>query len=64
MLSKENGNIVRNPKANAFIERLHLTIGKIIHTFSEDNLDENDPWRGTVLAATIFTVLATYHTTM
>ena len=55
----------RNPQANAIIERIHQTIGNIIHTFqAQENpyLDETDPWGG-ILAATMFAVRATYHTT-
>jgi hypothetical protein len=55
----------RNPQANAIIERVHQTIGNIIRTFQvQDNyLDENDPWEG-ILAATMFAIRATYHTTL
>jgi hypothetical protein len=61
---KRKGTTVRNPQANAIIERvLHQTIGNIIKTFSKDNLAVNDPWGG-ILVATMFVVRATYHTTM
>jgi transposase InsO family protein len=55
----------RNPQANAIIERVHQTIGNIIRTFQvQDNyLDEDDPWEG-ILAATMFAIRATYHTTL
>lgn len=55
---------VRNPQANAIIERVHQTIGNMIRTFSVENmeLDETDPWSG-VLAATMFAIRATMHTT-
>ena len=55
----------RNPQANAIIERIHQTIGNIIRTFQaheDPYLDETDPWGG-ILAATMFAVRATYHTT-
>jgi hypothetical protein len=45
------------------LERVHQTIGNIIRTFSKENLDEENPW-GSVLAAMMFAVRATYHTTM
>ena len=37
---------IRNPQANAIVERIHQVIGNIIRTFElEDNyLDEDDPW--------------------
>ena len=45
----------RNPKANAILERVHQTIGNIIHTFkvNEMVLDDDNPWDG-ILAATMF----------
>jgi transposase InsO family protein len=44
---QRKGITVRNPQANAKIERIHQTIGKIICTFeiqNSDDLDENNPW--------------------
>ena len=57
---------VRNPQANAIIERVHQTIGNIIRTFElETNfLDNNDPWAG-ILSATAFAIRSlaiSYHT--
>jgi transposase InsO family protein len=60
---KRKGITVRNPQSNAILERVHQTIGNMIRTFSKDDLDEQDPWGG-ILAATMFAVRATYHTTM
>jgi transposase InsO family protein len=56
---------VRNPQANAIVERIHQVIGNIIRTFDLENnyLDEKDPFKG-VLAATAFAVRSTYHTTL
>ena len=56
---------VRNPQANAIVERIHQVIGNIIRTFDLENnyLDEKDPFKG-VLAATVFAVRSTYHTTL
>ena len=53
----------RNPPANAIIERVHQTIGNIIRTFNVQAMDSDDPWTG-ILAATMFAVRATYHTTL
>ena len=53
----------RNPQSNAIIERIHQTIGNIIRTFDVSNIVNNDPWLG-ILAATMFSVRATYHTTL
>ena len=57
---------VRNPRANSILERIHQTMGSIIRTFSlsnKDDLVQGDPWDG-VLAATMFALRATYHTTL
>lgn len=56
---------VRNPQANAIVERVHQVIGNIIRTFElETNyLDEKDPWKG-ILTATAFAVRSTFHTTL
>ena len=56
---------VRNPQANAIVERVHQVIGNIIRTFELENnyLDDEDPWKG-VLSATAFAVRSTFHTTL
>jgi hypothetical protein len=56
---------VRNPQANAIVERVHQVIGNIIRTFELENnyLDEADPWKA-ILSATAFAVRSTYHTTL
>ena len=56
---------VRNPQANATVQRIHQVIGNIIRTFElEDNyLEEDDPWKG-ILSATAFAVRSTFHTTL
>ena len=52
-----------NPQSNEIIEKIHQTIGNIIRTFDVYNTVNNDPWSG-ILAATMFDVRATYHTTL
>ena len=54
----------RNPQANSILERVHQTLGNIIRTFTvqDSYLDEEDPWQG-ILAATMFALRATVHTT-
>ena len=52
----------RNPQSNTIIERIHQTIENIIRTFDVSNIVNNDLWSG-ILAATMFAVRATYHTT-
>ena len=56
---------VRNPQANAVLERVHQTLGNIVRTFElEDKyLDEDDPWAG-ILSAAAFAIRSTYHTTL
>jgi hypothetical protein len=56
---------VRNPQANAIVERVHQVNGNMIRTFElEDNyLDEDDPWKG-ILSAAAFAVRSTFHTTL
>ena len=53
----------RNPQANSIIERIHLTIGNMIRTFEPQDTVEEDPWDG-ILAAIMFALRATYHTTL
>ena len=53
----------RNTQSNAIIEQIHQTIGNIICTFDVSNIVNNNPWSG-ILAATMFAVRATYHTTL
>ena len=56
---------VRNPQANAIVERIHQVIANMVRTFElETNyLDKDNPWKG-VLSATAFAVWSTYHTTL
>jgi transposase InsO family protein len=56
---------VRNPQANAIVERVHQVIGNIIRTFELENnyLYETDRWKG-ILSATAFAVCFTFHTTL
>ena len=53
----------RNPESNAIIEWIHQTFGNIIRTFDVFNIGNNNPWSD-ILAATMFAVRATYHTTL
>ena len=54
----------QNPQASAILERIHQTIGNIIKTYDVKNIAASqDPWSG-ILAATMFAVRATYHTTL
>ena len=53
----------RNPQSNAIIEQIHQTIGNVIRIFDVSNIVNNNPWSG-ILAATMFSVRATHHTTL
>jgi transposase InsO family protein len=55
----------QNPQSNVILERIHQTIGNMIHTFETENqfLDKRDPWSG-VLGAVACAVCSTYHTTL
>jgi hypothetical protein len=57
--------MVRNPQANAIVERVHQVIGNIIRTFEleRNHQDEDDAWKG-ILSATAFAVRSTFHTTL
>ena len=47
---------VRNPQANAVIERIHQTLGskiKAFQVYARDDMDEDDPWTG-ILSAVMF----------
>ena len=63
---KKKGITARNPQANDILERIHQVIGNMIKTFKiydREDLEEKDPWSG-ILAAIMFGVRATYHTTL
>jgi len=60
------GISVRNPQANAVLERIHQVIGnmlKIFQVYARDDMDEEDPWTG-ILSAVMFALRSTYHTTL
>ena len=54
----------RNPQANAILERVHQTIGNILHTFKVQTmvLEDKNPWDG-ILASIMFALRAAIHTT-
>jgi hypothetical protein len=61
-LIKGKSITIRNPQANAIVERVHQVIGNIIQTFElESNyLDEDDTWKG-ILSTTAFAVRSIFH---
>ena len=62
---KQKGSTTRNPQSNAIIERVHQTLGNILRTFEVHSSEMNpeESWEG-VLAAVMFALRATYHTTL
>ena len=56
---------VRNPQANAIIERVHGVIGDMIRTFDTSTINESDqnPFEGFV-SAICWAIRSTYHTTL
>ena len=60
---KRKPTTTRKPQSNIIIERIHQNIGNIIRTFDVSNIVNNNPWSG-ILAATMFSVRTTYHTTL
>ena len=48
---------IRNPQANAIIERVHQTIGNIIHVIKIEqmDLDNENPWEG-ILSSDLSTI--------
>ena len=63
--NKVRGATVRNPQANAILERIHQVIGSLVRTFDleERDMDADDPWSG-ILSAAAFAVRSTFHTTL
>ena len=55
---------VRNPQANAMVERIHQVLTNMMRTFELENkyLDATSPWKG-ILSAVAFAIRSTIHTT-
>ena len=60
---KKNVITTRNPQANAIIERVHGTIGNMIRSFEVNKSTDRNPWAA-ILAAVMFAVRTTVHTTL
>jgi len=56
---------VRNPQANAIVERIHQVIANMVRTFELETtyLDGDSPWKG-FLSATAFAIQSTHHMTL
>ncbi len=55
--------VTRNPQANSIIEHVHQTIRNMIHSFELNKSTEKYPW-DSILAAMMFAVQTTVHTTL
>eukprot|EP00957_Ditylum_brightwellii_P008947 677314-Ditylum_brightwellii.AAC.1 len=55
--------IVRNPQANATLERAHQVVGSMLHAqeLEKKSFTKDDHW-GEVLASSAWTICSTYHT--
>ena len=53
----------RNPQANSIIERIHQTIGQMLRTMDISHFSAEEAWDG-ILAAVMFAVRSTVHTTL
>jgi len=42
---------VKNPQANAILERVHQVVGNMLHTFELEEIVEDDPFDGILSAA-------------
>ena len=62
---KAKPSSVRNPRANAIIERVHGVVGDMIRTTDTDSIDEKDkdPFIG-VVSAVCWAIRSTFHTTL
>ena len=57
---------MQNPQANAKVKCTHQMLGNLIWSFELQNnpyIDMDDPWLG-ILAAALFAMCSTYHTTL
>ena len=56
---------VKNPQANAILERIHQVVQDMLRTHDLENydLDQNDPWSD-ILASVAWAVRSTIHTTL
>jgi len=62
---KSKPTTVRNPQANAILERVHQVVGNMLRTkeLEKRSFTEDDPW-GEVLASIAWAIQSTYHTTL
>ena len=60
---KQTPTTVKNPRANAILERVHGVLGNAVRAFNMDELelDPVDPW-GEIMANIAWAVRSTYHT--
>ena len=56
---------VKNPQANAILERIHQVFANLCRTYEleEREMDRSDPWSG-IISAVAWAIRSTYHTTL
>ena len=56
---------VKNPQANAIVERVHQVVGNMLQTFKLESydFDPKNPW-GDLLSGITWAIRSTYHTTL
>ena len=62
---KPTPTTIKNPQANAILERLHQVLGDMLRTknLEQYNFDDVDPW-GELLASVAWAIRSTHHTTL
>ena len=56
---------MKNPQANAILERIHQVFANLCRTYEleECEMDRSDPWSG-IISAVAWAIHSTYHTTL
>ena len=62
---KPTPTTIKNPQANAILERVHQVLGDMLHTknLQSYDFDDIDPW-GELLASVAWAIRSTHHTTL
>ena len=62
---KPTPTTIKNPQANAILERVHQVLGDMLRTknLQEYDFDDTDPW-SELLASVAWAICSTHHTTL
>ena len=62
---KSKPTTIKNPQANAIVERIHQVVGNMLRTYKlqDADLDETNIW-SEILASIAWAIRSTYHTTL